>query len=344
MRSEWDPLGGNLILLLSPPRSGSTMLQLMLESHTRIHGLPEPRVLVQLKYLGYYDAPTKAAYDPVNMALGFREFVNCLPDGEDTYLRACREYANTLYRQALTAAPAARYFVDKTPPYALEWHFVVKLFPSAKYVVLLRHPLAIVHSMADYSFMGNYELMAREHPILPDYVPAIAGFLRDAPVDKIPVRYEDLAMEPDLHARRLMQFLDLPMEPAVIEYGGRPHVKGSQGDPMRAHKSSRPDDASVTRWVGAIARDGAKLRVAQRLVEQLAPEDLQMWGYPKDHLLDPLTRAAPSAAGRAPLPGRLHTHRIKRRVFFALRRLARNRFFGALLRRIRYYCDVLLRD
>lgn len=340
---DWDPLGGNLIFLLSPPRSGSTMLQLMMESHSGVHGLPEPRILIQLKYLGYYDAPSKAGYDTVNMALGFREFVEALPDGESAYLQACREYANTLYRQAMTHADGARYFVDKTPPYVLEWQFITKLYPAAKYVVLVRHPMAIVHSMADYSFMGNYEQMAREHPILPDYVPAIAQFVRDAEVAKIVVRYEDIVSDPQQHAGVLMDFLGLPMEPGVVEYGSKKHKKGSLGDPVRAHASSRPDDASVARWVQALAKGGANRRAAERLIDRLSPGDLAAWGYPKDEIFAPLADSASHAAAPSRAGGRMLGYRLKRRVFFLLRRLARTRLFAALLQRIRYYCDVILR-
>lgn len=320
------------------------MLQLMLESHSRIHGMPEPRVLVQLKYLGYYAAPAKANYDTVNMALGFREFVDALPDGEHTYLHACREYANTLYRKALTTVSNARYFIDKTPPYVLEWPFITKLYPAAKYIALVRHPIAIVHSMANYSFMGNYELMAREHPILPNYVPAMARFIRDANVSKTVVRYEDIATDPDHHASRLVEFLDLSMEQAVVDYGSKKHKQGSLGDPVRAHALARPDDASVARWVHALAGDSDGLRAVRRLIDGLDPEDLDSWGYPKDRLFDALSRAGSNVARTGGSAGRLLGYRIKRRVFFLLRWLARNRLAAAMFERLRYYCDVILRE
>ena len=87
----------------------------------------------------------KAPYDPINVEQAIREFVAELPRGEAGYLDALRAYTDSLYAQMMaTAPPGKRFFLDKTPAYALVLPFLTKLYPQARYVVLTRHPLAVL--------------------------------------------------------------------------------------------------------------------------------------------------------------------------------------------------------
>ena len=44
----------NLVFLVGSPRSGSTLLQRMVGSHSRVFTHPEPHLITPLAYLGYY--------------------------------------------------------------------------------------------------------------------------------------------------------------------------------------------------------------------------------------------------------------------------------------------------
>lgn len=342
--SQWDSMGGNLVFIFSPPRSGSTMLQLMLESHSLVAAAPEPHVMVPLRYTGYYGQPEKADYDTVNVSLAIREFVDRLPNGEQDYLGACRAYAGTMYQKAMAVKPAGRYFVEKTPPNVLEWPFIVKVFPAAWYVVLVRHPLALFHSFAETFFGSDYELARGESDMLQQYIPRIAAFIREAPVQKITVTYEQLVGAPEPEARRLLETLGLEFEPAVVEYGRVDHRPGSMGDAVTAYHRDRPDDTSVDRWATALAQDNQRLRVARALIAQLDPNDLATYGYSADRLFDQLKTASAADGALKPRRRPFNFYLLKRRIFIMLRALARRAWVAGVLRRIRYYCDVLLRE
>ena len=43
-----------VVFVISPPRSGSTMLVRILASHSAIYGRPEPQQIASLFQLGYY--------------------------------------------------------------------------------------------------------------------------------------------------------------------------------------------------------------------------------------------------------------------------------------------------
>ena len=153
---DMDAIHEKLIFIVSSPRSGSTLLQRMVASHSKIHTHPEPHLITPLSYLGFYDTVDKAPYDHINAAQAMREFVEELPQGEEDYLDALRAYASTIYGRVL-GPTGKEYFLDKTPAYALVLPFLTKLYPDAKYIVLTRHPLSILHSYVHSFFGGDYK-------------------------------------------------------------------------------------------------------------------------------------------------------------------------------------------
>ena len=122
-----DNIHENLIFLVCSPRSGSTLLQRMIGSHSRIFTHPEPHLITPLNYLGYYDTVDKAPYDHINAAQAVREFCEELPRGEEDYLDACRAYASTIYQRVLGSTDAEFFldqnFVDRKLPYPFPKHF-----------------------------------------------------------------------------------------------------------------------------------------------------------------------------------------------------------------------------
>src|SRR5437870_11957340 len=186
-----------LIFLIGAPRSGTTLLARMLGAHSTVYGRAEPHLITPIAHLGYYASVQKAPYDPFNVEQAVREFVTDLPRGEADYLDALRAYTDTMYERMLSTAPGKRFFLDKTPAYALVLPFLVKLYPEAKYVVLTRHPPAVLSSWVESSFDGNYQVALNHNPLLPPYVPALAPTLRDRPVPFVPLPSEKLVREPE---------------------------------------------------------------------------------------------------------------------------------------------------
>ena len=58
--------------------------------------------------------------------------------------------------------------------YGLVLDFIARIYPTAKYVVLTRHPLAIFSSYAESFFAGDYKAAHDYNPIVERYVPALA--------------------------------------------------------------------------------------------------------------------------------------------------------------------------
>lgn len=330
-----------IIFVIGPPRSGSTMLQRMLGSHSAIYTHPEPHLITPLAHLGYFANVDKAPYDHINAAEAIRELVEDLPRGEEDYLDACRAYADTLYGRLLGKTDK-QLFLDKTPAYALVLPFLAKLYPRAKYVVLTRHPLAVLSSYADSFFEGDYDAAVAFNDVLGRYVPVMAAFLHEKSVPYYHIKYEDLVRGPEAKMADIFAFLGLPNEEGAVEYGKHEHVAGSYGDPKVKHET-RPTTKSVSTWAVELANDAHKLEIAKKVVAPLDPADVALWGYDKARLFDKVAEAQ-GTAPKKDKKWQWDSYRMKRKVFLSLRKDIQTNAFGRAVKKVKYYCDVLLRE
>jgi hypothetical protein len=332
-----------LIFLIGAPRSGTTLLARMLSAHSQIYGRAEPHLITPIAHLGYFGNVQKAPYDPFNAEQAMKEIVAEIPRGEAGYVEALRAYTDSMYAQMMDAAPAGkRFFLDKTPAYALVLPFLTTLYPRARYVVLTRHPLAILTSYVESFFDGDYAVALAHNPILQRYVPALAHMVRTRPVPLVWVKYEELVKDPETHVRRVCEHLAVPFEEQAIAYGESGEEFKGLGDPTGVAKHTRPVTSSVSKWAAEIANDPETLALVTRLLDELDPVDLETLGYPRAQIAAQLAAAAGS-----PVPvkstGPLR-YRLERRLLVGLRRNIHHNALGRQLKRLRFALDVLLRE
>lgn len=337
-------LEDRLVFLIGPPRSGSTLLTRMLGAHSAIHAPEEPHLLTPLAHLGYYARVEQAPYDPIISEVAIRQLVKALPAGEQDYRAALRAYCDALYG-GLLAASGRSLLLDKTPAYALVLDFVAGLYPKARYVVLTRQPLAVWCSVVGSFFDGDHEAAHAHNPILERYVPAIARFLREAPVPLHHLRYEDLVARPEAQMRSLCDFLGVGFEPGMVDYGqsesGRSEAARGLGDPVTVAREQRPTTASLARWSEDLAGNAPAIAQAERILARLPDEDLVTWGYERASLAAELAAVPRDGARRR--TRRLTRYALERRLLVRLRRNIHHNAFGRAVARVRRLCDVLLR-
>ncbi|MCX8072049.1 MAG: sulfotransferase [Candidatus Binatia bacterium] len=340
-----EPMEERLIFVLSPPRSGSTLLMRMLAAHSQIYSRPEPHILPPLAHLGYFDTVDAAPFDHLQAAQAIREFVADLPRGEADYVDACRAYTDVLYGRMLAARGAGkRYFLDKTPANALVLPFIARLYPRARYIVLLRHPAAIFASYANSFFDGDYVAAQRFNPILDRYVPAIARFLRERAVPMEVVRYEILVQQPEEEMRRLCGFLAVPYEPSMIEYGRHEFAFRGLGDPLTVQRQSRPIVDSVDKWAHELAGDSRKFAFVRGVLEGIDDRDLETWGFARPALFAAVERARGTGVAPTSRPPRWDRFLLERKLLRWSRKLVHGvPGIEGLVRGLRLLCDVLLR-
>jgi hypothetical protein len=194
--------------LFSSVRSGSTLLRMMLNSHSAIYA---PHEL----HLGKLRASLKDKYVKESMGeLGWDE-------GELTHMLWDRVLDAALQRSGKTV------LVEKTPNHVFFWSRIARCWPDARFIFLLRHPAAIYDSWA----------RARPHQSAEETASSVLKYGRGVQEARqvLPgctVRYETLVKEPEAQTRRICEFLGLDWEPSMLEYGSQQHgsIKAGLGD------------------------------------------------------------------------------------------------------------------
>jgi hypothetical protein len=336
-----------LVFLIGSPRSGSTLLSRILGAHSKIFAPEEPHLITPIAHLGYFESVESAPYDPIITRQAARTLVASLPDGEADYLSALRAYTDAIYRGLhQSKGGETTRILDKTPAYALDLDFLVKLYPRARYIALTRHPIAVWSSFVDSFFDGDDRVAHEHNPLLERYVPAISRFLRTAEVPIHRVSYENLVQEPEEDARNLCSFLDLEYESGMVDYGSTPDSRGTStrglGDPTTVSKETRPTTRSLSKWATAAAGRPERVGLYREILARLADEDLSTWGYSRQQISAELDGI--DLGGKAAARPRLTRYTLERKLLVGIRRrIQPDNTLGGLIRRIRELCDVLLR-
>jgi hypothetical protein len=271
--------------VISQPRSGSTLLQKVLGSHSAIHTLSEPWVALQPLF-GLRETGIAADYSARLAHIGVQEFLQALPEGEEAYWEAVRLMLGHLYRRALEES-GKRFFLDKTPRYTMILPELRRVFPEAHFVFLLRNPLAVLASVIDTWAPDDCVHCIR--PFRHDLARApglIAEAIRHPDKNTIVIRYEDLAAQPALAVSRLCKRLRIPFEPAMLEYArseaGRTAFRF--GDAVTVHRKSRPVASRIARWKKTL-NSPIRRAWARGCLNSLGAETVSRLGYNFDELI-----------------------------------------------------------
>jgi GT2 family glycosyltransferase/tetratricopeptide (TPR) repeat protein len=271
--------GDGLIFLVSLPRSGSTMLQRVLAGHPDIHTTAEPWLMLNPLY-ALKDAGVTADYDAGLGRQALREFLGELPGGEESYYDAVSQMGRTLYGRATRASGKSR-FLDKTPRYVYILPELVRAFPKARFVVLLRNPLAILASVLNTWFHKDihaFESSSHYKDMLEG--PRLLAEAIDAAGDNLIVtRYEDIIGNPEAELRRLCEFLEVPFFSPMLNYGNQPAPSGSLGDPEKVNEQAAPVALYAEAWKRSFDTDELQA-YAHTYVDRLGRGVFDKLGYP----------------------------------------------------------------
>ena len=329
-----------LIFLISTPRSGSTLLMRILNATSAVYSRPEPHIIPALAHLGFWDTVEKAPYDQLQAQQAMRELVADI-GGDEEYYESCRVYCDGLYSKMLALSEnGERYFLDKTPANALVLPFLEKVYPQAKYITLTRHPAAIFASYANSFFDGDYDAAVKFNPILSRYIPVMADGIRRSAVSLLHISYEEVASKPEETLQKISTFLDIPFEPEALEYK-RATVAEGLGDPIGVQKHDRPVTSSIAKWANELLAEQDKFDIVAKQLASVPDQDLATWGYGGDALWEPLESADASAYQKR--KKEWSRYRLTRRFLVWLRKDIHNKSLGKLVKKIRFFCDVLLR-
>ncbi|MBX3733824.1 MAG: sulfotransferase [Verrucomicrobiae bacterium] len=202
-------------VLTSFPRSGTTLLEQVLDSHSGVISSDEreafARDIFPAMWLGPESpVPTVAALDAVPAAR----------------LRALRSRYLDYMEAALAEPIGGRIHLDKNPPLTLVLPGYLRLFPETKTVFALRDPRDVVIScfMQALPLNPNSVCFLTLERACQRYAGDLRVWhrLRDLiPSPWIEIRYEDTVTNLPHEARRALAFLGLPWEEGVLGYRER---------------------------------------------------------------------------------------------------------------------------
>jgi len=287
VHQELDFSDKHLIFLVSQPRSGSTMLQHILGGHHEIHTLPEPWFMLNFVYM-FRSKGLEAEYNAKYAYLAFEDFLKRIPNGQESYFEAIRRAAYFLYSKTIESS-AKQYFLDKTPRYYFILPELYRFFPGAKFIILIRNPLAVFSSILETNLRGNwaklFELADRKHDIL-TAPRLIMKAIQQQKKNTAIVKYEEIVANPRRAIGALCDKLHLPFDVKIIEYGGKLKFTDTTFiDPKSIYKHSKPVKNYSNEWINRLDT-AQKVYIARNYLKFLGEEVINGLGYSYKELKD----------------------------------------------------------
>ncbi len=244
------------IFIVGVPRSGTTLLRVILDSHSRIACGPEA------PWLARSDHSIKNLYQ--FMAQDPLGYVRSYGLSGGALKRQVADWVDGLFMEYALSKGKVRW-AEKTPDHSLEIPFLSELFPEACFLHLVRDGRDVACSTAilsderkAISEWHSQNLLLDDTQIVPNTVQnaALRWKLWTGRVEKalegkryLCLRYEDLVLSPEREVRRMMDVLGEKFEPAMLDYHRFEHDCPDWEWGTRDVKRARSlTDRSVGRW------------------------------------------------------------------------------------------------
>jgi tetratricopeptide (TPR) repeat protein len=265
MRAQWPeyPAPSMLqspIFVVGFPRSGTTMLEQMLDAHPQLQSMDERAFFSNLiDYMSEFGC----------------EYPKDL--GKLT-AEQCEELRRIYWKSTEQVAPRTegQRLVDKNPLQMLRLPLISRLFPNAPIIMALRHPCDSILSNYMQHFTSNSfaVLCSSLKRLAQGYVNAMNAWIRHSEVLKphvIHSRYEDLLDDFPGNIRRIADFLELDDASPMARFDQHARDKGFISTPSYAQVIEPPNKKAVGRW-----------RRYHRYFEPILPilePMMKHWGY-----------------------------------------------------------------
>jgi protein-tyrosine sulfotransferase len=224
------------VFVLSPARSGSTLLRFILDSHPELACPPETDFSLACKYL----ANTWRVLEDA------RADVSDSPPDSEHVLAAIRDTIDSAFGRYLRSTGKSRW-CDKSPDSCWEANLLARLYPGAKFLCLYRHCMDVIASAVEQrpwglgqrvglesdSFVAQYpgNSVAACGAYWAAHVRTMLTFEQDHPELCHRIRYEDLVTAPEETAAGMFSFLGVADAPGITEACFQiPHAGNGPGD------------------------------------------------------------------------------------------------------------------
>ena len=239
------------VFVIGMPRSGTTLLEQIMGSHSRVEGVGE--------------------LDDVQIM--HRELLSEMEDGNGARLEGlmkekAADWATRYLKEGVGKTDADR-VVDKMPVNFLYAGFIRAMFPKARIIHIHRNPMDTCISIYTnkfskaYNYARGLESLGLYYRL---YVRLMAHWREAMTGPYLEIKYEDLVAEQEANSRRLIDFLGLEWEDACLEF----HKTKKQIFTFSSSQVRKPMTASsIERW----RRYSDHLKPLQEALGDLAPPE-----------------------------------------------------------------------
>ncbi len=288
-----------LVFIISQPRSGSSMLQQILSGHSDIHSLPEPWLMLPLVYTFKKDATAATDYNFAYAQKSMNGFLDSI-EAQEVLKSGIRDTALNIYRKTLQEHPD-KLFLDKTTRYFHITNELIDLFPNAKFIVLVRNPLAVFASMLELTKKNLKRISYKDRYADLFIAPKkIIDFKNRKEKNIFYIKYEKIVSNPTENLIDLYQFLNIELPQTDLgNYQVKSNFANSTAiDPKSVRKHEKPVDSYKDAWKKSIDT-GLKKKWAIEYLDKLGKETVELFGYDFDAIKEDLEK-----------------HKVKKNLFF----------------------------
>ena len=199
-RSNFNP-----IFLIGFPRSGTTLLDTILRSHPKINVIEEkPMVLKMVDKIKNKDLYSLKNINAVEIKALQKE-----------YLMELIKYINVENKSNL--------YIDKLPLNLINTGEIVRIFPNAKFILVLRHPMDCVLSCFMQNFnlndaMSNFLNLEDATILYKKTMELWNQYISVLKVNYISIKYEDLIQNFEANIKIVIKFLNLNWNKSLLNY------------------------------------------------------------------------------------------------------------------------------
>jgi len=201
-----------LIWIGGVPRSGTTLMRVALDAHSDIECGAETRVIPRM--LSVHAAMERSDSETA--------YLNAAGLTNDTIDGALAAYILTVLTRHGTSGTAAHRLCNKDPFTLRSMQRLVRLFPRSKFVLMIRDGRAVADSIVSGHVTIRGFDVATHRGALADWNRAMSTMFSQCmavSVDRcLPVYYEQLVLEPREQLRRVLEFLGIDWNEAVLSH------------------------------------------------------------------------------------------------------------------------------
>ena len=217
-----------MFFILGRPRSGTTLLRTLFDAHPNVATPIECAFIMNMsqKYekiknwtredlLEFHsDVQKHIKFDTWNIDLEKMKNDLLLCEGENTFQTVCK----VVYYDYISLFPKEeiKWIGDKNPVYATYTPLMLRLFPDAKFIHLVRDPRDNIISLKNVDFEGPFTALLAyrwQHSARKLYY-----IKKKYPNQFYTIRYEDLVKAPEKYYHEMCDFLSLPYYGHVFEF------------------------------------------------------------------------------------------------------------------------------